>query len=39
MSYFVMGFVIGFFLIGLIVCPLGDREERKRIYRKWKGYR
>lgn len=39
MELLIMGFVIVFFGIGLIVCPLADKEERKRIVHKWRGYR
>ena len=31
--------VIGFLALGVVVCPLADREERKRMIRKWRGYK
>lgn len=30
---------IGIIALGCVVCPLADREERKRIMRKWRGYK
>jgi len=39
MELLIMGFVVVFFGIGLIVCPLADKDERKRIVHKWRGYK
>lgn len=39
MTVLILGSMIIFFAMGIGICPLADRNERKRIIHKWRGYR
>lgn len=39
MNILIFGSMIMFFVVGVVVCPMADKNERKRIIHKWRGYR